>query len=274
MIVTVLVENNTISKEYKNRHGLCLHIKTKDYNILFDVGPDGTFIKNAQKLGIDISDVDIVIISHGHKDHGGGLGEFLKYNNKAKVYIKENAFKEYYTKIIGFVKHYVGLDRNLRNSSRIVFISNDFFIDDNIHIFSDVNKQFLMPSSNKVLFIKEKNQYKQDSFKHEQNLILKEDNKYILIVGCAHNGIINIIDKAKEIVGKDLDFVISGFHLYNPVSKKREKNIFIDELSMKLSIQRTKFYTCHCTGKIAFKRLKNNLGDKIDYLLSGNSIKL
>lgn len=274
MIVTVLVENSTISKEYKNRHGLCLHIKAKNYNILFDLGPDEIFIKNANKLGIDISDVDIVIISHGHKDHGGGLSEFFKYNNKAKIYINKNAFDEYYTKIIGPIKYYVGLNRNLKNNNRIIFTGNDFAIDDSIHIFSDVNKQYLMPSSNKVLFMKEEGQYKQDFFKHEQNLILKEDNKYILIAGCAHNGIINIIDKAKEIVGKDLDFVISGFHLYNPVSKKRESSAFIDKLSMELSTQRTKFYTCHCTGNIAFKRLKNNLEDKIDYLSSGQIINL
>lgn len=89
MIVTTLVENSSLSKEYKKKHGLCLNIKTKNHNILFDLGPDDTFIENAKKLNIEIKDIDIVIISHGHKDHGGGLETFLKYNSKAKIYINK-----------------------------------------------------------------------------------------------------------------------------------------------------------------------------------------
>ena len=78
MVATILVENSTISKDYINKHGLCIHLKTEKHNILFDLGPDDTFIKNAKRLNISIEDIDIVIISHGHKDHGGGLEAFLK----------------------------------------------------------------------------------------------------------------------------------------------------------------------------------------------------
>ena len=95
MIITTLVENLSVSNEYTNKHGLSFHIKTKNHNILFDLGPDNSFLENAKKLNIDISDVDIAIISHGHSDHGGGLESFLKNNNKAKVYINKNAFGLY-----------------------------------------------------------------------------------------------------------------------------------------------------------------------------------
>lgn len=176
MIITTLVENTTISKEYKKKHGLCLHIKTREHSILFDVGPDDTFIKNTRKLNIDISDVDIVIISHGHNDHGGGL-----------------------------------------------------------ELFSNVKGYNLIPNSNKLLLKKEENRYIQDNFKHEQNLILKENNKYILIAGCLHCGITNIIETAEKIIGKNLDITIAGFHLFNPVSMKSESYEFIELMSEKLS---------------------------------------
>ncbi|WP_294360774.1 MBL fold metallo-hydrolase, partial [uncultured Clostridium sp.] len=82
MIVTSLVDNIGY-KQYKGKHGLCFYIKTKKHNILFDVGPNNLYIKNAEKAGINISDIDIVVISHGHYDHGGGLQAFLKINKKA-----------------------------------------------------------------------------------------------------------------------------------------------------------------------------------------------
>ena len=179
MVVTTLIENSSLSKEYKKKHGLCLHIKTKNHNILFDLGPDDTFIENAKKLNIEIKDVDIVIISHGHKDHGGGLEAFFKYNNKAKIYINKNAFDSYYTSVLKYFKYYVGLDSKLNNSDRIILTDNHFIIDDNLSLVSNVLSKTLIPSSNKLLFKKENNKYIEDNFNHEQNLIIKENNKYV-----------------------------------------------------------------------------------------------
>ena len=82
MRITTLVENTKISDEYENKHGLSFHIETEKHNILFDLGPKNTFLTNAKKLNINLEEVDIVVISHGHNDHGGGLEEFLKINNK------------------------------------------------------------------------------------------------------------------------------------------------------------------------------------------------
>lgn len=86
MKITSLVEN--ISQcELKAKHGLSLYIETKEHKLLFDVGPDGTLFDNARKRGIDLAQIDTVIISHGHLDHAGALRDFLKLNTKAKVYI-------------------------------------------------------------------------------------------------------------------------------------------------------------------------------------------
>ena len=80
MVITSLVENTTKSG-LKAKHGLSLYIETKLHRILFDLGPDETLFENAEKKKIDLTSVDTVIISHGHYDHGGALGKFLKINS-------------------------------------------------------------------------------------------------------------------------------------------------------------------------------------------------
>jgi len=80
MIIKTLVENTAVSKEYECEHGLSLYIETNKHKILFDLGKSDLFLKNAKRLNVDITEVDLVVISHGHYDHGGGLGAFLKTN--------------------------------------------------------------------------------------------------------------------------------------------------------------------------------------------------
>lgn len=72
MIIKVLVENTAISEEYGKIHGLCLYIETEKHKILFDLGPDKLFLENAEKMGVKIEEIDTVVISHGHYDHGAG----------------------------------------------------------------------------------------------------------------------------------------------------------------------------------------------------------
>lgn len=100
--IVTLVENTTLSSEYRCKHGLCLYIETEKHKILFDVGQDDLFIENAKKMQIDISEIDTVIISHGHKDHGGALKAFMSLNSDAKIYIRKAAFEPHYIKVLGF----------------------------------------------------------------------------------------------------------------------------------------------------------------------------
>ena len=253
MVITTLVENTSLSKEFKCKHGLSLHIKTNKHNILFDLGSNGLFIENAIKLNIDISDVDILVISHGHKDHGGALKLFLQHNSKAKIYIHKDAFNKYYTSVLGALKFYVGLDDRLQFNERIIFTEDIFKIDEDICIFSNVPKRYETPNLNDSLFIKIDGKYYKDDFTQ---------------------GIVNIIDKAEEIMDSNLSTVIGGFHLFNPVNKKSESLEFISNIAKNLNNKNTIFYTCHCTGNKAFNILKENLKDKIMYLSTGQVIEL
>ncbi|MDK0709677.1 MBL fold metallo-hydrolase [Clostridium perfringens] len=271
--ITTLVENTKISDEYENKHGLSFHIETEKHNILFDLGPKNTFLTNAKKLNVNLEEVDIVVISHGHNDHGGGLEEFLKINHKAKVYIHKDAFNEYYS-MAGIFKKYIGLDKELKSNPRIILTEGDMKIDDELYLFSVVENRHKVSKFNKVLYKRVDGMYLEDDFVHEQSLIITENNKNVLMGGCAHNDIRNIIDKAEVIIGKDLDYVISGFHIFNPSTGMSESDLFINTLGENLNERNTKFYTCHCTGMRAFKMLEEKLQDKIEYISTGQVLNI
>lgn len=265
MKITALVEN-TSKCSFQTAHGLSLHIETAEHNILFDMGPDDLFLKNAQKKNIDISAVDIAIVSHGHSDHGGGLCEFIKANSKAKIYIQKSAFKDYFSVIDG-TAGYIGLDKSLENSGRIVLLDGDFQIDSTLEIFVTKNREKLLSSANDTLFCGSE----KDTFSHEQNLIIKENGKTALIMGCGHCGIVNILEEATKKFEPQI--CVGGYHLYNPRKKETvSKDLLFaigEEMAKYSSI---KFFTCHCTGEEAFLYLSKKV-NSLKYLSCGESIE-
>ena len=198
--IIVLLENTTESSKLKCKHGLSLYAETENHKILFDMGPDALFLKNAEALGVNIADIDVAVISHGHVDHCGGLKYFLEKNQKAKIYLRPQAFEEHYVKVIR-IPFYAGMDRTLLPADRFVFADDTHVIDDEITLFSNVNGQFPLPRSGGNLFMKRNGKLVPDDFCHEQNLIVTSGDSRVLICGCAHAGIVNIVHRAKTIVG-------------------------------------------------------------------------
>jgi len=268
MKIVTLVENTSESKNLKPEHGLSFYIETKEHKILFDLGPDETFMNNAQKLNIDISEVDVVVISHGHGDHGGGLATFLNHNNKARIYIHKNAFEPHYLKVL-FLKIYVGLDTNLQINERIIFVDDFLKIDDELLVFSNVEGSF-KGKGNRAL-IKECGN--PDDFIHEQNLIITHPSGITLFTGCSHRGVVNIYRAAHRYV-ECINTVIGCFHLSNPASLGTESRTLIQQLASQLVEMNTTFYTCHCTGTKVFNQMQNKLQDKLRYLSTGNELYL
>ena len=99
--IVVLLENAKESSSLKCKHGLSLYAKTETHKILFDMGSNDLFLKNAETLGVDIAAVDIAVISHGHVDHCGGLKCFLEKNKKAKIYLRPQAAEKHEVKVLG-----------------------------------------------------------------------------------------------------------------------------------------------------------------------------
>lgn len=273
MLLKTLVENTTSNKDYQCKHGLSFYIEVKNNKILFDLGSNGLFLENASKMGVDISKIDTVIISHGHVDHGGALKRFLEVNTTAKIYVKKEAFEKHITKVMG-IKIDVGLDSTLKNHPQIIFTDKVMKINENMILFSDVVEREYYSTSNKKLFVKRNERIEPDDFSHEQSLIILDNNKKILISGCSHTGIVNILKRGEEIIDGTFDYVIGGFHLYNPVSRKKESTDLVESITEILAKTKTYYYTCHCTGPKAFLKMKETLKDQLESLSVGNELEL
>lgn len=274
MIVKSLVENTSISGELGSEHGLSLYIETGDHKLLFDVGASELFLKNAERLGVDIADVDFLVISHGHYDHGGGLKTFLNENTKAEVFVHNLAFQKYYAERQGNRLEYIGLEGVLKKNRRLVLTSDRFFISKGIQLFSNVLQREALPRANKGLMMEQNGEMVKDVFAHEQNLIIEEDGSNLLVTGCAHNGIVNIIKHFHDIKGFMPDIVIGGFHLSSRSPDAGESDEAIDNISRVLMDTKAKYYTCHCTGMEPYKMLRSTMTDNIDYLSSGSAIEI
>lgn len=280
MKISVIVENSVCRPNEMRlaaEHGLCVHVTHEGKNILFDVGRSDLFIHNAKKMGVDLSAVDYLFLSHAHVDHGGGLKHFFEINRRAKVYMHRAASQQFYTKIAGFIPYYIGLDAEVldKNRSRINFIEEHTILTENIHLLVNFSHTFPLPKSNSSLYVKNDSQFIQDTFVHEVVLLLKENRKNIVFTACSHSGIINMVEKVQEYIREEtVDAVFGGFHTFNPVNRQSESALYLNLLAENLQKHSTVFYTGHCTGKRNFDFLKEKLGDKLQPMNTGTVIAI
>lgn len=272
MRLKVLLDNIGDDK-YEIEHGLSFYIETDNHNILFDMGETDKFYNNALQMNVDLGEVDIAFVSHAHSDHAGGLPLFMKINDSADIYLSTDAFIHTYEDV-GRGRNYIGVDQNLKDSTRLVPTIIHSVIDDELQVFADPVGNEFYPMSNRYLYMEKDGIYTHDSFTHEQNLIISEGNKLTVITGCAHRGIVNIIEEVLRLEGRYPDIVIGGFHIGETGSKAKDSNERMLALSERLKSYPTKYYTCHCTGMIGFETLKTVLGDRIEYIETGKELTI
>lgn len=256
MKIVSLLENTANRNDVKTEHGLSLYIETEDHKILFDMGQTDLFCENAKILGIDLSAVDIAILSHGHYDHGGGLKKFMEINSIAPIFINKYAFLPYYNG----TEKYIGLDENIKKSKNVFLTGNKFGIDTGLTLYSCNRKNRKHGFSSFGLNKKAKGEFLPDDFLHEHYLLIKENGKKVLISGCSHKGILNITEWFEP------DVLVGGFHFC-----KMETNEELAEAAKTLNSFKTTYYTCHCTGTEQFLFMKNYM-DNIHYLSCGETI--
>ena len=273
MLIKTLVDNESISNDFESEHGLSFYIETTRHKLLFDTGASALFLQNAKKMDVNIADVDFLVISHGHYDHGGGLKTFFEENTTAEVFMHQLAFGDYYSARPGGKPAFIGLDDDLKRNKQIILTSDRFFIGQGLEVFSNVVRKEPGPTSNSGLYKKQNGQMVDDTFDHEQNLVIEDDGKTLLLMGCAHNGVVNILEHFYSIKGRMPDYVIGGFHLSSR-SAGDEKPEKIDRLAQYLLNTGAMFYTGHCTGMEPYKRLKAAMGDRIGYLSAGSEITI
>lgn len=273
MRIVNLMENIPGSSNCLAEHGLSFYIETSNHKLLVDTGASDAFLSNAKHLGIDLAQVDTVILSHGHYDHSGGILGFAKVNPNAKILMQQSATKEYYHKS-ETEERYIGIDPQIQELSQVEYVNGNKRIDKELFLFSGVTGRKLWPSGNRVLAVKRDDEFFQDEFDHEQYLVIEDDDKHILISGCAHNGILNILEEYHQIYGANPDVVISGFHMMKKNGYREEDLEIVRKIAQELKNTETKFYTGHCTGEIPYEILKEILGEQVEYVHSGDEVLL
>ena len=274
MKITALVENTSCKEGIKAEHGLSLFIEAKGKTILFDTGASKMFSENAKKLNVDLTKVDLAVLSHGHYDHSGGIHTFLTLNSKAPMYMRKTAFGPYYSERDGGDEAFIGIDESLITNNRLIFTGKETPLAEGISLFSNVKGDRFLPTGNKSLLKKTETGYIQDDFAHEQNLVIEEDGISLLVSGCSHRGIVNIVDHFHSLFGYYPTHVIGGFHLYNHRTGKPESTETLRKIADALLESGATYYTCHCTGEENYQILRTFMGDKVEYLSGGKTLDL
>lgn len=259
MKVTVLIENTTTRSGLVAEHGLSLLIETGGLRILFDTGASPAFALNAEALGIDLNRVDIVILSHGHYDHGGGIATFLELNSHAPIWLSPHAFDPHFNatgKDIGLSPALVGNPQFRTTPAAGLELATGI----SLHPASRIPSAY--PIAGEGMSTLERGQPVPDDFRHEQYLLIEERGRRILFSGCSHRGILNIATHFRP------DALIGGFHLrHTPPAQILATAGILCQLP-------TYYYTGHCTGDTALTLLQQHLEARLKPISTGEILIL
>ena len=255
--ITVLIDSSSSRSDVLTEHGLSLWIEYNGKNILFDTGQSDAIIKNAQVLGIDLSQTDAIVLSHGHYDHTGGLAGVVDFAANAQVYLHPKAPEAKYSCGDGRSR-YIGMCREnkqqlskMLSSGKVTYTNNRTAIYEGavitgqvprINEYEDTGGQFYSDQNCRIT----------DLLADDQSLFLDSPKGLVVVCGCAHSGIVNTLNYINTLTKQDKIYaVVGGMHLINAGAERIEKTIAAFE---KYDIQ--KIVPLHCTGDRAVKKMK------------------
>ena len=264
MKCTVLVDNRTNDPVLETEHGLSVFLETERHRILLDTGASDMLIRNAKQLGIDLSTVDYVFISHGHNDHAGGLKHFMKVNDTAKIIVSPDALSGKFFSKRRYL-HTITTEWPEIPTERLLTVEHSERIADDLYIIARIPQVHPMPKGNQHLFAQNaEGVYIPDDFRHELALYTHG----LLFTGCAHSGLENILAATPFPVNE----VVGGFHLLDGHESEDE----LRELAYRLtdSYPQTHFHTSHCTGDAVFATLRDVMGERLHAFSCGATIEI
>ena len=234
MKLTVLTEN-VASGYCTAEHGLSYFIEYENKNILFDTGHTDVFLKNAKKSNIDVGTAETVVLSHGHWDHGNGL----KYLKNKKLICHPNCFIKRYRKNDSFN---IGLDLSyaeLKKRFEILVSREPYLISENIIFLGEIPRVNSFEAQTTTFVDENRND---DFIIDDSGLVIIINDELVVVSGCAHSGICNIVEYAKKVTGlKKVKAVIGGFHLMENNDQTKKTIKYLKEQNI------SKIFPSHCT---------------------------
>jgi 7,8-dihydropterin-6-yl-methyl-4-(beta-D-ribofuranosyl)aminobenzene 5'-phosphate synthase len=278
MRFVVLIENKE-KEDLHAEHGLSIYIEYQEKKYLLDAGQSDKFIENAEKLGIDLSKIDMSFLSHGHYDHSGGFLNFFELCPQAEVYLQEEVKVPNYKKVRLHYK-YIGVPKGILENyqRRFKYLDKDSCVDSGVWVLQHKTGNLSARGKKMHMYRKIGRSYVPDDFSHEQTLIFNLPDGLVVFNSCSHAGADIVIKEVmKTFPSKKILAFVGGFHLKGYTGKtnsviSKEEVIALGKELKELNVD--KIVTGHCTGMPAFELLKNELGDRLIYMETGLDMTL
>lgn len=258
---------NSGSGGLDGEHGLSVLVESEAGTVLFDTGETDLFVTNAESMGVDLSATGAIVISHGHHDHAGGLAVACRRLPEVPVWIHPDAFHPKLSRRDGEL-HFAGIPNDAISSCRGRFRNAYGGVTPlpGMKLIAATKERYPLPAGNDTLFVRVDGNVVPDKFPDEISLAVEVGDTLLLVTGCSHRGIANIIEATEAAYpGRRIDTVIGGLHT------RRDSPDMLAIVAEKLcGIRRV--YAGHCTGEKAFAVLERHLGDAVRPCPSGTRI--
>ena len=260
MKITILTDNTPCSEmpQLIAEHGLSIYIEFGETRILCDMGVSTAFWHNAEILGIDLRQLDAAFVSHGHKDHSGGLLPFLQNNDTTSVYLSPDLFHHRYFTSRHTEKRDISTDQAVmdRYDYRLWLVAGSTWIADDIAIVKCTTHQWPTPVGNAFLTAQREGEVeKADDFSHELSLVFKTPKGLVIVSSCSHNGALNIMESCKMFTQEEKVYAfVGGLHFVDCNRTAQEVEVFQHEWNR--LYPDTLLYTGHCTSDKAKRVLE------------------
>ena len=273
--ITTLSENTAGRGNLLAEWGLSILVDTEKTSILLDTGSSISAAHNADALGIDIGKIDKIVLSHGHYDHTGGLRQLLQKRRKdIEIIAHPDIWQAKYARRKDEPDRYIGIpfQRNELESLGACFnlTAKPIKITDAISTTGEIPMVTSFEQVDADLFVKEDSGWQQDKLLDDQALIVNMELGLVVILGCAHRGIVNTLYYARQLAARETIYaIIGGSHLINTSEERLWQTV---DALRELRVQRLGL--CHCTDLPAASVLAQKFGDSFFFNRAGSVIDI
>ena len=271
MEIITLIENKEGICGLQNEFGLSFLIKDENKTFIFDTGKTGEFVKNADKLNINLKDIKDMVLSNSHFDHTGGVKTFTeKCNSDYTLHVNKTFFEEKH-RITEVIHEFLGNNFDekylLNHGVKIHYLeNNEYKISKNITLHTNFKSMNSFETPTRYYFRKIYDNYILDSMEDEIAAAMETTKGLLIICGCSHIGIANIVENIRLRTGKKIYGIVGGLHLTKASDERMDAVLnYFKETGIEF------FAVSHCTGDKFIEKLKT-ITDNFVYNSTGNTI--